>query len=61
MPSRNCARVATKTTILRDGEPVALPVEQVVPGDVVLLAAGSLIPADGIVLDARIFMSIRPC
>ncbi|MCB0065432.1 MAG: hypothetical protein KDE19_25075, partial [Caldilineaceae bacterium] len=44
------ARVATKTTILRDGEAVSLPVEQVVPGDVVLLTAGSLIPADGIVL-----------
>ncbi|HRW08529.1 MAG TPA: HAD-IC family P-type ATPase [Caldilineaceae bacterium] len=49
------ARVATKTTIFRDGEPVALPVEQVVPGDVVLLAAGSLIPADGVVLDAKDF------
>ena len=27
--------------------------EQVVPGDVVLLSAGSLIPADGVVLEAN--------
>ena len=32
-----------------------LPSEQVVPGDVVLLSAGSLIPADGVVLEANDF------
>jgi Mg2+-importing ATPase len=30
-----------------------MPAEPVVPGDVVLLAAGSLIAGDGILLDAR--------
>ncbi len=32
-----------------------LPSEQVVPGDVVSLSAGSLIPADGVVLEANDF------
>src|SRR6185369_16256971 len=35
-----------------DGRPVPVPIEQVVPGDVVLLSAGSLVPADGVILDA---------
>ena len=34
--------------VLRDGQPVTIPAEEVVPGDVVLLSAGSLIPADGV-------------
>ena len=41
--------------MLRDGEPQMLLSEQVVPGDVVLLSAGSLIPADGVVLEANDF------
>jgi Mg2+-importing ATPase len=38
--------------VLRDGRPRAVPIEQVVPGDVVLLSAGNLVPADGVVLEA---------
>ena len=49
------AQVRVKTTVLRDGQPQAIPAEQVVPGDVVLLSAGSLIPADGVLLEARDF------
>jgi Mg2+-importing ATPase len=49
------AQVRIKATVLRDGQPQAIPAEQVVPGDVVLLSAGSLIPADGILLEARDF------
>ena len=41
--------------MLRGGQPQLLPSEQVVPGDVVELTAGSLIPADGIVLEANDF------
>lgn len=46
------ARIATRTTVRRDHQDVQVPVEEVVPGDVVLLAAGSLVPADGVVLEA---------
>jgi Mg2+-importing ATPase len=49
------ARVTIKATVLRDGEAQPIPAEEIVPGDVVLLAAGSLIPADGVVLDAKDF------
>ncbi|MBC7264859.1 MAG: magnesium-translocating P-type ATPase [Chloroflexi bacterium] len=49
------ARVAIKSTVLRDGQPQVIPAEEVVPGDVVLLSAGSLVPADGVVLEARDF------
>jgi Mg2+-importing ATPase len=46
------ARVKTRSTVLRDGQPMQVMVEKVVPGDVVLLSAGSLVPADAIVLEA---------
>ena len=49
------ARVRARTTVLRDGNAEDLPAEQVVPGDVVLLAAGNLVPGDGVVLDATDF------
>jgi Mg2+-importing ATPase len=49
------AQVTVKATVVRDGRPRLVPAEDVVPGDVVLLSAGSLIPADGVVLDARDF------
>lgn len=45
------ALVQTKASVLRDGQPVDVPSEQVVPGDVVLLHAGDIIPGDGRVLD----------
>jgi Mg2+-importing ATPase len=49
------AQVTIKATVLRDGQPRTIPAEEVVPGDVVLLSAGSLIPADGVLLEARDF------
>ena len=42
------ARVRTRARVLRDGRAVNVPTEEVVPGDVVLLSAGSLVPADGV-------------
>jgi Mg2+-importing ATPase len=49
------SQVTIKSSLLRGGQPQMLPSEQVVPGDVVLLSAGSLIPADGVVLEADDF------
>jgi P-type Mg2+ transporter len=44
------AVIQAKATALRDGKPVELPVDQIVPGDVVLLDAGDTIPGDGLLL-----------
>jgi Mg2+-importing ATPase len=42
--------VAVTARVHRDGRPVDLPVAELVPGDVVELHGGDLIPADGIIL-----------
>ena len=39
-------RVQTHTVVLRDGKEVEMTISEVVPGDIVLLFAGSIIPAD---------------
>ncbi|MEO8655231.1 MAG: cation-transporting P-type ATPase, partial [Ramlibacter sp.] len=49
------SRVTIHSVVLRDGQPQTLPSDRVVPGDVVRLSAGSLIPADGVVLEAKDF------
>ncbi|MBI3175290.1 MAG: magnesium-translocating P-type ATPase [Chloroflexi bacterium] len=49
------SQVTIKSSVLRGGKPQLIPSEQVVPGDVVLLSAGSLIPADGVVLESNDF------
>jgi Mg2+-importing ATPase len=51
-------RLRPRSTVVRDGHSVQVPTEEVVPGDVVLLSAGSLVPADGILLEAsNLFVS----
>ncbi|MGH7996668.1 MAG: magnesium-translocating P-type ATPase [Opitutaceae bacterium] len=47
--------VKTTVTVLRDGREAEIPLEEIVPGDLVVLAAGSLIPADLRVLSAKDF------
>jgi Mg2+-importing ATPase len=49
-------RLSLRTTVLRDEREQILETRYLVPGDVVLLSAGNLIPADGIVLEARDFL-----
>jgi len=44
-------RIKTRTRVLRDGREQQVPVEAIVPGDVVLLSAGSLVPADALILE----------
>ncbi len=47
--------VKTTVTVSRDRKEVEVPLEEIVPGDLVMLAAGSLIPADLRVLSAKDF------
>ena len=47
--------VKTTVTALRDGKETEVPLEEIVPGDVVVLAAGSLIPADLRIISAKDF------
>ncbi len=47
------AQVGARASVLRDGQAQSVPAEAVVPGDVLLFAAGSLIAADAVVLEAR--------
>ncbi len=49
------AQVSHKAAVLRNGVKTTIPVEEIVPGDVVLLSAGSLIPADGFLIEAQDF------
>ncbi len=53
------ASVAVRASVLRDGKPQEIAVSELVPGDVILLAAGDLIPADGRVVEASVSSSIR--
>lgn len=49
------SRIQQKSTIVRDGQEVEIPTIQLVPGDIVLLSAGSLIPGDGLILECDAF------
>jgi Mg2+-importing ATPase len=46
-------RLAIRAKVLRDGKRQDVPTADLVPGDVVVLAGGSLIPADAVLLEAR--------
>jgi Mg2+-importing ATPase len=47
------ALVRSTCMVMRDGRPRELPVEDIVPGDVVQLRAGSSVPGDAILLEAK--------
>jgi len=48
-------RISRKATVLRDSIERTIDVEEIVPGDVVCLSAGNLIPVDGVILESRDF------
>jgi len=48
--------VAFTCHAVRDGVEGSVPAETLVPGDVVVLSAGNLVPADGRILEARDFL-----
>lgn len=47
------AIVQIKATVRRQGESQEIPLEEIVPGDVVLLHAGDVIPGDCLILEAK--------
>lgn len=49
-------RLALTTKVYRDGSLQTLPATALVPGDIIMLSAGNLVPADGIVRAASDFL-----
>jgi Mg2+-importing ATPase len=47
------AIVQIKTTVIRDGDPEEVPIEEIVPGDMVLMKAGDAIPGDCLLLESK--------
>ncbi|MFI1337567.1 cation-translocating P-type ATPase [Streptomyces sp. NPDC020845] len=47
---------APAARVVRDGEECSVPAADVVPGDLVLLGEGDIVPADGTVLDAALLL-----
>ncbi len=45
--------VATTTTVIRDGKEISIPINHVTLGDIVILSAGSMIPADLRIIEAK--------
>jgi Mg2+-importing ATPase len=47
------AIVKIKTTVVREGQSQEIPVEEVVPGDVIALNAGDIVPGDCLLLESK--------
>jgi Mg2+-importing ATPase len=45
--------VQIKATVRRDGSSKDIPVEEIVPGDIVILNAGDIVPGDGLVQESK--------
>ena len=45
--------VQIKCRVIRDEQEQNLPIENIVPGDIVLLAAGDIIPGDSLIIDSQ--------
>jgi len=45
--------VSTTATVLREGQSKSIPLRELVPGDIISLSAGDMVPADGRVLVAK--------
>ena len=45
--------VQIKAAVLRDGNSIEIPVEEIVPGDIVILNAGDIVPGDGLVQESK--------
>lgn len=51
--SKLLAIVQTKAAVVREGRSAEVPVSELVPGDVILLSAGDIIPGDGRILESK--------
>lgn len=47
--------VQVKIDVIREGKESEIPIEEVVPGDVVILRTGDIVPADGALIEANSF------
>ncbi|TYP93203.1 MULTISPECIES: magnesium-translocating P-type ATPase [Nitrosomonas] len=47
--------ISVRAIVMRDNKTLEVPLVNVVPGDIVLLSAGDIVPADGFVLEANDF------
>jgi len=47
------AMVQIQSKVLRDGQPTDVPVEKLVPGDIIILNAGDVIPGDCLILESK--------
>ena len=47
--------IQSSAIVMRDGVEISIPLREVVPGDIVVLTAGSIIPADAMVIQAKDF------
>jgi Mg2+-importing ATPase len=47
------AMISVTATVVRDGQPREIPLQQLVPGDIVKLSAGDMVPADVRLLSAK--------
>ena len=47
------ALVRVKSEVWRDGRRIEVPIDEIVPGDVIDLSAGSSIPGDGVLLESK--------
>lgn len=45
--------VQIKEAVIRDGREAEVPVEEIVPGDIIILKAGDMIPADCLILESN--------
>ncbi|MFB3765316.1 MAG: magnesium-translocating P-type ATPase [Methanotrichaceae archaeon] len=51
--SRLLALVRVNATVLRDGDQKEVPIEDIVPGDIILLKAGDIVPGDSLILELK--------
>ena len=45
--------IQLKVAVLRGGKSVDIPAEEIVPGDIILLTAGGVVPADCLILESK--------